>query len=142
MKTSGMSRWLGLIALVGLMGCDRAPPTPATAVPAVTMQTDGAWDELDDARFIGRIWVTLSPRNARGAIKVFMPDRTLLMYSCGGTLRVSRWAGRGNLIRWIEDTIPIEATVTLPRADELELQLTGMRQVHTLIAADETYACP
>lgn len=144
MKAAIMSRWMAVMALTLLMGCDRAPPvaSPPVGAGGARPAAGEALGEPQDARFIGRIWVAISPRSARGAMKVFLPDRTLLLHTCGGDLRISRWGARGDRIRWIEDTIPIEATVALPTADELELHVAGLRQVQTYIAADETHTCP
>lgn len=145
MLRSTPGRCLIAMALILPMGCDRAPPAQppiaSTAAPAVP-QEEAALGEPDDARFIGRIWVDVTARRARGSIMVFLPDRTLLTHSCGGNIRISRWGARADRIRWVEDAIPIEATVSLPSADELRLQLAGLDQVQTYIAADETYRCP
>lgn len=143
MKAATMSRWMGVTAMALLMGCDRAPSTQPPA-PVHTAGTDAAeaLGEPQDPRFIGRIWVAVSPRSARGTMKVFLPDRTLLLHSCSSGVRISRWGARDERIRWVEDTIPIEATLTLPTENELELQVAGGREVLTYVAADETYTCP
>lgn len=138
-----MSRWMMLLALLALVGCDRPPPPlPADTARSGQSVDDEPLGEPDDPRFIGRIWVAVSPRSERGSMKVFLPDRTLLMHVCGGSMRISRWGARADRIRWIEDAIPIEATISLPRPNELELQLPGAGQAHTYVAADESYSCP
>ena len=60
-----------------------------------------------------------------GSILIFLPDRTLLMDSCFETFRVSKWGVAGNRIRWVEDTIPIEAEVITPSPNELTLRIAG-----------------
>ena len=43
---------------------------------------------------------------------IFLPDRTLMQDSCFETFRLSKWGAAGNLIRWQEDTLPVEAEIT------------------------------
>lgn len=73
---------------------------------------------------------------------VFLPDRTLLMDSCFETYRVSKWGVAGDRIRWLEDTIPIEAEVITPSKDELTLRIAGLDREQTYIAMTDPYTCP
>lgn len=73
---------------------------------------------------------------------VFLPDRTLLMDSCFETFRLTKWGVAGQHIRWLEDTVPIEAEVKLPSKDELWLKIAGQDREQTYIAATVPYVCP
>lgn len=73
---------------------------------------------------------------------VFLPDRTLLMDSCFETYRLSQWGVADDKIRWIEDTIPIEAEVVTPSKDELILRIAGLDREQRYIAANVPYVCP
>ena len=57
-------------------------------------------------------------------MRIFLPDGTLVMTSCVETYRLARWQridpGR---IEWQEDGARIEAEVTQPAANELDLRL-------------------
>lgn len=102
-------------------------------------------DELGqpaDPRFIGKIWVSTTPGQARGSLMIFLPDRTLLMDSCFETYRISKWGAAGDRIRWVEDTIPIEATLSMPNQDELRLHLAGQDTVQSFVTATVPYLCP
>jgi len=98
--------------------------------------------EPADPRFIGKIWVSTTPGHARGAVMIFLPDRSLLIDSCFETYRISRWGAEGERIRWIEDAIPIEATLSLPSEHELRLQLVGQDRVQSFVTATVPYVCP
>lgn len=92
--------------------------------------------------FIGRVWVSAMPGAALGSIVVFLPDGTLLMDSCFETFRLSQWGVAGDKIRWLEDTIPIEAEVSVRGKDELRLQVAGQDREQTYISASVPYVCP
>lgn len=92
--------------------------------------------------FVGRIWISTTQGRPLGSMIVFLPDRTLLMDSCFETYRVSEWGVAGERIRWREDSIPIEADVSLPSKDELTLQVVGQDTAQTYIAASAPYVCP
>jgi len=98
--------------------------------------------EPADPRFIGKIWVSTTPGHARGSVMIFLPDRSLLIDSCFETYRISRWGAEGERIRWIEDAIPTEATLSLPSEHELRLQLVGQDRVQSFVTATVPYACP
>ena len=134
-------------ALFALAACSK-PPAPAAATPAAPPSSEDlstAGDELgqpSDPRFIGKIWVSTSPGHARGSLLIFLPDRSLLMDSCFETYRISQWGAEGDRIRWIEDSIPIEATLSLPREDELRLQVSGQDNVQSFVSATVPFVCP
>jgi hypothetical protein len=73
---------------------------------------------------------------------VFLPDRSLLMDSCFETYRISKWGVAGDRIRWLEDTIPIEAEVNMPSKNELTLQVAGQDRAQTYVAAQVPFVCP
>lgn len=121
--------------------CGRAPsaPTPAAATPAAA-GTELA--EPANPDFIGRAWIATTPGGPRGSMIVFLPDRSLLMDSCFETYRISKWGVAGERIRWLEDTIPIEAEVKMPSRNELTLQIAGQDRVQTYVAAAVPFVCP
>jgi hypothetical protein len=92
--------------------------------------------------FVGRAWVSTTQGRPLGTMLIFLPNRTLLMDSCFETYRLAEWGVAGEHIRWREDTIPIEASVTLPGPDELQLQIIGQETAQTYIAASVPYVCP
>jgi hypothetical protein len=135
-----------LLALSALCACSGAqePPQPAAAPPAPPSGPTqaSASEEPANTAFIGRVWVSTTPGSPRGSILVFLPNRTLLMDSCFETFRLSEWGVAGAGIRWLEDTVPIEATVETPGKDELTLRIAGQDRVQTYIAASVPYVCP
>jgi hypothetical protein len=64
------------------------------------------------------------------------------MDSCFETFRLSKWGVAGDRIRWLEDTIPIEAEVSMPSKGELRLRIAGRDRDQTYIAASVPYLCP
>ena len=90
---------LALTVLLLSACSDEAPPaTPTLAEPA-------------NPEFVGKVWISTTPGAPLGSIMIFMPDRTLVMDSCFETYRLSKWGVAGERIRWLEDTIPIEAAI-------------------------------
>jgi hypothetical protein len=73
---------------------------------------------------------------------VFLQDRTLLRASCHESYRVSKWGAADDRIRWIEETIPIEAVLSMPNDNELRLQLVGQDKVHVYVPASAPLTCP
>lgn len=132
---------ISFLLLSALCACGK-PPQPATAKPDATPAAQTERSEPANPDFIGRVWVSTSSGSARGSILVFLPDRTLLMDSCFETFRLSQWGVAGDHIRWIEDTIPIEAEVSLPNKDELRLHIAGQDREQTYVAASLPYVCP
>jgi len=127
-----------LLVLLAASGCGRrtAAPPPAAA-PA---QAD--LGEPADPAFIGRVWLATTPGSPRGSIMIFLPDRTLLQDSCFETFRLSKWGAAGNLIRWVEDTLPVEAEIVLPDKDQLILRIRGLDRDQSFEAASAPYLCP
>jgi hypothetical protein len=142
-------RWtlkLCSIATLTLCACggSQAPSQPAAAAQAAAPAGSEATarDEPVNPAFIGRIWRASTRGSPLGAIMVFLPDRTLLIDSCYETFRVSKWGVAGNRIRWLEDTIPIEAEVITPSKDELILRVAGQGRDQTFVAMTDPWTCP
>lgn len=136
-----------LMALLGAAACSKQEPVAQTAAPPPppAAPAAGVGEELGqpaDPRFIGKIWVSTTPGHSRGSLMIFMPDRSLLMDSCFETYRISRWGAEGDRIRWIEDAIPIEATISMPNENELRLQLAGQDRVQSFVTPTVPYVCP
>jgi hypothetical protein len=140
---------LAAVTVLGIAACSEpeAPPAQvaaATPAPEASSPQTGE-DELgqpSDPRFIGKIWVSTTLGRARGSLLIFLPNRTLLMDSCFETYRISTWGAAGDRIRWIEDTIPIEATLSMLDENNLSLQLVGQERVQSFVAQIEPYVCP
>lgn len=136
------SRALSII-LTALMAaaCSRVPSVPPTAAGAAT-PADTELSEPANPAFIGRVWVATTQGSPLGSMMVFLPDRSLLMDSCFETYRISKWGVAGERIRWLEDTIPIEAEVKMPSPNELTLQVAGQDRAQTYVAASVPFVCP
>lgn len=125
---------LGALAACGGSPAPSKQAQPQNQAEAPKLPANGA--------FVGRVWVSATPGAALGTILVFLPDGTLLMDSCFETFRLSQWGAVGDHVRWLEDTIPIEATVSLHGKDELRLGVVGRDEEQVYIAASVPYVCP
>jgi len=135
-----------IMVVLGLSAACSKPQAPTHTAPlprseAAATDTQ-ALGEPADPRFIGKIWISTTQGHARGSMLIFLPDRSLLLDSCFETYRISRWGAEGDRIRWIEDTIPIEATLSMPNQDELRLQVAGQDRVQSYVTATVPYVCP
>ncbi len=95
--------------------------------------------------FVGKAWLSTDASAARGTIRVFLTDGTLLMDSCGETYRLARWTAIDSTrIAWEEDGARIEADVTQAAADvlELRLHLKSELKVERYRLARVPYVCP
>lgn len=135
---------LSSLAMLALYACggSQAPSQPAAAQSQAPAGAAAERDEPANPAFVGRIWRSSASGKPLGSIMIFLPDRTLLMDSCFETFRVSKWGVAGNHIRWIEDTIPIEAEVITPGPDELTLRIAGQDRDQTYIAMTDPWTCP
>lgn len=135
---------LSSVAMLALCACggSQAPSPPPAAQPQSPTGAAPGKDEPANPAFIGRIWRAAGPGKPLGSILIFLPDRTLLMDSCFETFRVSQWGVAGNRIRWVEDTIPIEAEVITPSPNELTLRMSGQDREQTYIAMTDPWTCP
>lgn len=138
-------RMLFSFAMLALCACggQKAPSQPAAAAapPQAAAPPTAERDEPVNPAFIGRIWKSTDRSSPLGSIIVFLPDRTLLMDSCFETYRISQWGVAGDRIRWLEDTVPIDAEVVTPSKDELILRI-GQGREHHYIAITDPYTCP
>jgi len=127
-----------------LAACDAAAPPPVaqTRGSAATVQPDALQPE-DRSRlpFVGKVWISTMPGSARGSLLIFLPDGTLVMDSCFEPYRLSRWGMAGDHVRWLEDTIPIEAEVSVRFNNSLRLRISG-QQERVYVAASVPYTCP
>lgn len=133
--------WLATLALCACGG-SQAPSQPVAAQPQAPTGAAAERDEPVNPAFIGRVWRATTRGGPLGSIIVFLPDRTLLMDSCFETYRVSKWGVAGDRIRWLEDTVPIEAEVITPGKDELTLRIAGLDREQTYIAMTDPWTCP
>ena len=119
-----------------LGGCDaeRKAAQPAAATTA---------DDYGLPSFVGKIWMTATFGQPRGSVRIFLPDKTLLIDSCFETYRIVEWGVVSeNTIRWREDAVPIEAQYEQPAPDRLTLRIAGQDQEQTYVAASAPYVCP
>jgi hypothetical protein len=131
-----------MLALCACSGGSQAPSQPAAAAAQPQPAAAAQGDEPANPAFIGRVWKSTKLGSPLGSILVFLPDRTLLMDSCFETYRVSKWGVAGDHIRWLEDTVPIEAEVITPSKDELILRIAGQEREQTYMAMTDPYTCP
>jgi hypothetical protein len=130
-----------MLALCACSGGSQRPSQPAAAQPpAPSAATQG--DDPVNPAFMGRVWRATDRGVPLGTIMVFLPDRTLLMDSCFETYRVSKWGVAGDRIRWLEETVPLEAEVVTPSQDELILKIAGQNREQRYMAMTDPYTCP
>ena len=131
-----------MLALSACSGGSQAPSQPPAAAqpPPPAAGTHG--DDPANPAFIGRVWRATDRGVPLGSMMIFLPDRTLLMDSCFETYRVSKWGVAGDRIRWLEDTVPLEAEVVTPSQDELILKIAGQNREQRFMALTDPYTCP
>ena len=134
LKTSHIAT---LLIAATLGACSGSPPPPPPA-PAATA-SDAA---EPDPPWVGKVWISTKLGAPRGSMMIFLPDRSLLMDSCFETYRLTKWGGNSQRIRWLEDTVPIEAEVSMPSPGQLRLHLAGQDDDQNFIAASVPYTCP
>lgn len=146
---------VGLAALtVGACQRSPAPPRPpAAAEPIAAPEAPAAPPAPSAARqaettppFIGRVWVSTDVGAAPATLRIFLPDGTMLMDSCGEGYRLARWRSTGEQsVEWEEDTARIEAEVLEATTVTLRLRLTlrgGESRDESYRAATAPYVCP
>jgi hypothetical protein len=102
-------------------------------------------DVPQERSFVGKTWLSTDSSAPLGTIRIFLPDGTLLMDSCGETYRLARWTSMNDTrIAWEEDTARIEADVTQAAADvlELRLHLRSEAKVERYRLAQVPFVCP
>ena len=128
-------------ALLALSGCEQPQSPSAGAAPSPPEAQTGTDYALPP--FVGRIWMSTTFGRPRGSIRIFLPDKTLLMDSCFETYRIAEWGVISeDTIRWREDVVPIEARYVQPTKDSLRLKIKGQDEEETYVAADVPFVCP
>ena len=135
-----LSLAFGAAMLLALSGCEQ-PQQASTRSADAASEPTGADYGLPP--FVGKIWMTATYGQPRGSIRIFLPDKTLLIDSCFETFRIVEWGVISeNTIRWREDTVPVEAQYELPTPDRLILRIAGVEEQQTYVAASAPYVCP
>jgi len=131
-----------LACVLAACGGSAAPPPAQTGGSAATVQPDTRQTE-DRSRlpFVGKVWVAAMPGSAHGSMLIFLANGTLVMDSCFEPYRLSQWGMAGDHVRWLEDTIPIEAEVSVRFNSSLRLRISGQEE-RIYIAASVPYTCP
>lgn len=129
-----MKRAVTLTMLILLAGCGRDEPAPVAATASRTQPANPA--------FVGKVWISTTRGHALGSMLIFLPDRTLVMDSCFETYRLTKWGVAGERIRWLEDTVPIEAEVKMPYPHQLILRIAGQDHDQSYVSATVPYTCP
>ena len=121
-------RRLSVVGVILLTSCGQAPV-----------------EVVQERSFVGKTWLSTDSSAPLGTIRIFLPDGTLLMDSCGETYRLARWTSMNDTrLAWEEDTARIEADVTQAAADvlELRLHLRSEVKVERYRLARVPYVCP
>jgi hypothetical protein len=131
---------IALSVVLMISACGRQAPAP---VATSASQPAAQAPEPANPDFVGKVWISTTPGKPLGSMLIFMPDRTLVMDSCFETYRLSKWGVAGERIRWLEDSsIPIEASVDMPRPNQLILRVAGQDQDQSFTTASVPYVCP
>ena len=112
---------------------------------ALSLACSQACTRQQDDTIVGKTWLSTDASAPAGTIRVFLPDGTLLMDSCGETYRLARWTSiDATRIAGEEDGAPIEADVVQTAADvlELRLHLRSEVKVERYRLALVPYVCP
>ncbi len=123
------------LLMVLLVGC--GPPRAG--------ETQAPQDALRQPQFVSKVWLATDPSAAPGTLRIFLPNGTLLMDSCGETYRLAEWRTVGERrLEWTEDTARIEAQITRLTDDELQLrlQLVGEAKDEAYRVAKTPMVCP
>ncbi len=123
----------GLVAACCLVIAALTAPAPAGA------QARGAQS------FVGKTWISTDPTAAANTLRIFLPDGTLVMGSCTEPYRLASWRSMGaQRIEWREDTARIQAEVSYPRPNQLQLRLrlrSEIKDEHYRLAT-VPFVCP
>lgn len=129
------------MALLLPIACSGPPPS-ASPPPGVSPPPQEARPRPE---VTGKVWMATDPAAAPGTFRVFLPNGTLVMDSCGETYRLARWRFIDDRrIEWTEDTARIEAEVARLTDDELQLkvQLVGEMKEERFRTAQVPWVCP
>jgi hypothetical protein len=135
-----MLRAAGLVALMlglALAGCSRL------GVPPVAMPGSGA--KNGRAVVVDRVWIDTDPAAAKGTLRAFLSDGTLIMTSCTETYRLAPWRWvDGMTLVWEEDGRNIRGEVVVAERREMVMVIDpeGMNQSHHYEVAKSPVVCP
>ena len=134
-RIEGMVKLLASLALAFLWSC-----SPGDA-PAARNQDDAS----AAPPFVGRAWAGQDAQAPPGALRIFLPDGTLLMDSCFETYRLAEWRMvPGGRLVIVEEGVEIPAEILSASGTELKLRLTlrdGTKE-ETYRPAPVPYVCP
>ena len=134
---------LGRLVLFG--GVTIAVVLSACAAPSVDRPSDATPARDGPPSFVGKIWISTDSSAPRGTLRIFLPDGTLVIDSCGESYRLARWrALNERRIEWQEDTARIEAEVVRATEDDLQLRLHLVNELkdERYRLAEVPYVCP
>jgi hypothetical protein len=121
--------------LLALAGCSRLPEV---AIPG--SGNEGTAELLED-----RVWIDEGADAARGTLRAFLSDGTLVMTSCVETYRLApwRWVEGGRLV-WDEDGRTVHAEVAMVGRGALVLVIEpeGESITRRYRAAQSPEVCP
>ncbi len=105
---------IGIVVILALGGCARfGVPTPAMP---------GSGNKGTAELLEGRVWIDEGADAARGTLRAFLPDGTLVMTSCTETYRLAPWRWvEGATLVWEEDGRSLRAEVAVVERDEMVL---------------------
>ena len=127
------------LVMLGLAfaGCSRL------GVPEVAMPGSGA--KNGRATVVDRVWIDTDPAAAKGTLRAFLSDGTLVMTSCTDTYRLAPWRWvDGMTLVWEEDGRSIRGEVVLAERKEMGMVIDpeGMNASHHYLAAEAPVVCP
>ena len=112
-------------------------------VPKVAMP--GSGDDATRALVVDRVWLDTGDDAAKGTLRAFLSDGTLVMTSCVEVYRLApwRWVDDSRLV-WEEDGRSIHGEVVLAGRDELVLAIALDDETVTrrFSAAQAPVVCP
>jgi len=112
-------------------------------VPNVAMP--GSGDDATRALVVDRVWLDTGDDAAKGTLRAFLSDGTLVMTSCVEVYRLApwRWVDDSRLV-WEEDGRSIHGEVVLAGRDELVLAIALDDETVTrrFSAAQAPVVCP
>jgi hypothetical protein len=100
-------------------------------------------DRRTQPEFVGKVWMSTDAAAARGTLRLFLPDGTLVIDSCWETYRLARWQTTGDRqLEWQEDTARIEAEIIDLTDERLQLRLADGFKVESYRLAQAPFVCP
>ena len=132
-----LRRGLGLGLALVAAGCGRVD------LPEVAIPGSGTRDMRQ--LVVDRVWIATDESAARGTLRAFLSDGTLLMTSCGEPYRLApwRWVEDARLV-WEEDGAVLRAEVVLAerRTMVLAVEIGGEEVSQSYRAAEPPEVCP